>query len=95
MESMELNGEKTILGGDEYVVLRLGDHLTIRFNASERGVYALYIKGFVLMNEWMSGEEHTVKIGREDGLEIMIPIPILEPNQTKIAIDKLVINYET
>jgi len=35
--SMMLNGEKTILGGDEYVVLRLGDHLTGRFNASERG----------------------------------------------------------
>ncbi len=43
----------------------------------------------------MNGEEHTVKIVREDGLEIEIPIPTLEPNQTKIAIDKLVINYET
>ncbi len=35
--SMVLNAERIMLGGDEYAVLRLGDHLTIWFNASERG----------------------------------------------------------
>jgi len=46
------------------------------------------------MNKWINGEEHTVKITREDGLKIGIPIPALEAGQTKIELESLVIRYE-
>jgi hypothetical protein len=71
-----------------------GDYLTIQFNTSEKRAYVLYVKGFVLPNEWINNEENTLEIIREDGLKIEISIPAVEPNQTTVTIYKLVIKYE-
>jgi len=93
LESIEFNGEDVNLGDNEYIVLRLGDMVFIRFSSSDKGAYALYVKGFTLPREWINGESYVKEIIKVNGVLIEIPIPGLKPGQTIIKIDKLAIGY--
>jgi len=93
LKSIEFNEEDVRLDDNEYIVLRLGDMISIKFNSSDKGVYALYVKGFTIPRDWINGESYIKEIANMDGVLIKIPIPGLKPGQTITKIDKLVIEY--